>query len=126
MPKDDATWLNFFYVAVAAISAYVFYLAIYTTGIHTGWVERYDQWYPAANNLAAVVLGGLTALWFRAGKQRHEYLLSAVGELRKVSWPTMLDTRRLTIIVCIVVGIFAVILAGFDYVWAKLLGLLIA
>jgi len=43
-----------------------------------------------------------------------------------VTWPSMPDTRRMTLIVCVVVGIFAVILAVFDLVWAKILGLLIA
>jgi len=126
MPKDDATWLNFFYVATAALGAYLSYELIYTTGVHQGWVERYDQWFPAVNNVGAVVLGVLIALWLRTKRDRHEYFLASVGELRKVTWPSAIDTRKMTVIVCVVVGIFAVILAGFDFVWARLLGILVA
>jgi preprotein translocase subunit SecE len=66
------------------------------------------------------------AFYLGSNKERHEYFLAAIGELRKVTWPSMPDTRRMTLIVCVVVGIFAVILAIFDFVWAKMLGLLIA
>lgn len=125
MEKDDATWLNIFYVANAFLAAFVFWKALEMLGIQMNLVERYT-WYAIAQNVVAVALGVGTALFLRSNKERHEYMLSAIGELRKVSWPTMPDTRKMTVIVCWVVGIFALVLAGFDWVWGKILGLLLA
>ncbi len=126
MTKDDATLLNFAYVVFAGLIAYVVQQAITTLGIQTGWAERFDTWYPAARTISSVVIGGGAAIWLRTNKERHEYLLSAIGEMRKVTWPSAQDTRKMTIIVCIVVGIFAVILAAFDFVWGGILKLMLA
>ena len=39
-----------------------------------------------------VVVGALAAFGLRADKDRHEYLLQSVAELRKVTWPSWNDT----------------------------------
>jgi preprotein translocase SecE subunit len=125
MSKDDATWLNVAYVAFLLLMAYVAYKALELTGIQMGWVERYEWYEYAATAIGALVGIGLT--WYlRADKERHEYFLSAIGELRKVSWPTWPDTKRMTIVVCIVVAIFAVIVGIFDAGWAWALKHLLA
>jgi preprotein translocase subunit SecE len=72
------------------------------------------------------VLGGLSLWLLRRSKERNEYFLDAIGELRKVSWPSSADTKRLTMVVCVVVGIFSVILMVFDIVWAAMLKYLLA
>ncbi len=125
MSKDDATWLNVAYVTFLLISAYLAYQAIELVGIQTGWVERFD-WFGYAATVAGGA-AGIAAAWFlRSDAERHEYFLSAIAELRKVSWPTWPDTKRMTVVVCIVVGIFAVIVGIFDLIWAKALKSLLA
>ena len=125
MAKDDATWLNVAYVTFLLIMGYVAYQALELTGIQMGWVERYDWFVYAATALAVVVGVGLT--WYlRRDAERHDYFLSAIAELRKVSWPTWADTKRMTVVVCIVVAIFAVIVGMFDAAWAWTLRHLIA
>ena len=125
MGKDDGTWLNICYLAFAAVVAYFCYKAVGTFGVQFGWLERYDSWFPMAQNISAIVVGGGTALWLRADMDRREYHLAAIGEVRKVTWPTLPATKKMTIIVVIVVAIFAVILAVFDLVWAKVLQLIL-
>lgn len=49
-----------------------------------------------------------------------------IGELRKVSWPTMPEARRLTKIVLVVVFLTAVLLGLLDFVFSRLVGLLVA
>ena len=125
MSKDDATWLNVGYVCFLLVASYVGFKALETLGIQLGWLERFE-WYTMAASAGSVVIG-VAATWFlRSDAERHEYFLSAISELRKVSWPSTSDTKRMTIIVCIVVGVFAVIVSVFDVVWAKALNLLIA
>jgi preprotein translocase SecE subunit len=121
MEKDDSFWLNICYISFAAICAFIAWHAINTIGIETGWLERYDSWYLPVNHAAAIVIGLGSAWLLRADPERHEYFLASIGELRKVSWPSMQDTRRMTIIVCVVVAIFAVIMAIFDLSWSYVL-----
>jgi preprotein translocase subunit SecE len=49
-----------------------------------------------------------------------------VGELRKVAWPTMQETRRLTGIVLIVMFLMSAVLGLLDWVFSKLISLLVA
>lgn len=125
MSKDDATWLNVAYVAFLLLMAFVAYKAFETLGIQAGWAERFE-WFGIAATIGSALVGIGAAWGVKADPERHEYLLSAVGELRKVSWPSWADTKRMTLIVCIVVGIFAIIVGIFDVVWAKALKLLLA
>lgn len=121
MTKDDATWLNICYVIFAGIVAYIGFKAIETVGVQAGWIERYDAWYPLVSRVVALVLGAGASFWLWSSKERREYHLAAIGEVRKVNWPSMPDTKRMTIVVVVVVAVFAVILAVFDIAWSKIL-----
>lgn len=125
MSKDDATWLNVAYVAFLLMIGYVAYRGVELAGIQKGWVERYDWFEYLATAVAAAV--GIGSTWYlRADKERHEYFLASIAELRKVTWPTWSDTKRMTIVVCVVVAIFAVIVGIFDAGWAWTLKHLLA
>ena len=125
MKKDDAFYLRFCYAAFGLMIFYICSKSLEAVGMHTGWSERFYEWYPVASTILSVVVGLLAIFQFTRNKDRHEYFLSSIAELRKVSWPTLVDTRRMTIIVCVVVGIFAVILSIFDFVWGELLSLIL-
>ena len=47
-----------------------------------------------------------------------------VGELRKVSWPTPREARRLTLIVIVVIIAMMIFLGGLDYLFSKLFELI--
>ena len=49
-----------------------------------------------------------------------------VGELRKVTWPTIPEARRLTVIVLIVMVVMSTLLGGLDLVFSKLITLILA
>lgn len=117
MSKSDAAWLGYCYVALGIIVTYVFYQAIYTLGVQTMWVEKYDEYFPMLNSVLAVVLGGGSVFLYTKNEERREYHLSVIGEVRRVRWPTLDNTKKMTLIVVVVVAIFAVILAVFDSIW---------
>lgn len=121
MGKDDLTWLNFCYVFFAFLAAFVGYQAIFTVGVQLAWTERYDQWFPIVNNLGAIFIGAVSAFWLRSSVDRREYHLSAIAEARKVTWPSFDDTKKMTLIVAIVVAFFSVVLSIFDVIWSRLL-----
>jgi preprotein translocase subunit SecE len=54
------------------------------------------------------------------------YYRETVGELKKVVWPTRQETLRLTGVVLLVITVTAMLLGGFDYVFAWLFQLLIS
>ena len=117
MSKDDATWLNVAYVTFLLLSAYIFYRGIELAGIQAGWVERFE-WFDYAATAGAALLAAAATWYLKADQERHDYFLASIAELRKVSWPTWPDTKRMTLVVCVVVGIFAVIVGVFDTCWA--------
>lgn len=125
MNKDDATWLNITYVLFAMLVAYVAYKALHTVGMQVGWAERYDEWFPTVNNVVALTIGTAASLWLRSNADRREYHIATIAELRKVSWPSLPDTKKMTYIVVVVVAIFSVILTVFDVLWSKALQLVL-
>jgi preprotein translocase subunit SecE len=46
--------------------------------------------------------------------------LEVASELKKVTWPTMRETRAATVAVVVATFVAAIILGLFDYVWAKI------
>jgi preprotein translocase subunit SecE len=125
MQKDDATWLNIAYLCTVALIAFVFWKAFTMLGIKFGWQNGNEAWFPVVVTLGSIALGVLITFLIRHDSERHEYLLSSIAELRKVTWPTWENTKKLTLVVCIVVAIFSVVLTIFDLVWAKILKLLL-
>lgn len=55
----------------------------------------------------------------------QRYVRETTGELRKVSWPTWPEARRLTVLVLFVMVIMGVFLAGVDYGANQLLNLVL-
>ncbi|MBK6792528.1 MAG: preprotein translocase subunit SecE [Anaerolineales bacterium] len=55
----------------------------------------------------------------------QRYFRETTGELRKVSWPTWPEARRLTSLVLLVMVVVGLFLAGVDYLAAELLDLIL-
>lgn len=69
-------------------------------------------------NLLGLAIAVLLTLYL---KKRYNTIAMEIGnELSRVTWPTWSETKLSTIVVIIVTIIIALILGGFDYVWAQL------
>jgi preprotein translocase subunit SecE len=55
----------------------------------------------------------------------QRYYRETVGELRKVSWPTWPEARRLTVLVLVVMVVVGLFLAGVDFLAGELMDLII-
>jgi len=53
------------------------------------------------------------------------YFKETRAELRKVTWPTREEAMRLTLVVIVTILVMAVILGLLDYIYAKLIDLII-
>jgi preprotein translocase subunit SecE len=126
MTKDDASWLRISYIAFGIVLAYIGFKGIETLGIQLGWIERYDSWFSQANLFGGLLVGAGSVWLLARNPEKRAYHLAAISELRKVTWPSFPDTKRMTIIVAVVVAVFAVILAAFDFVWAWALKFILA
>lgn len=126
MTKDDGTWLNICYVACTLVFVYVLWKALHSVGLFTGMLESYSNWFSTVVGVISVVAAVSIVYHVRRQRENHEYYLASIGELRKVTWPTWPDTKKMTIIVVIVVGIFSAILTVFDLGFAWLLNKIIA
>jgi preprotein translocase subunit SecE len=62
-------------------------------------------------------LTGATAVYLWINPRTHEVSLEIVAELRKVSWPSLAETRAATIAVIVASVISAVLLGLFDVFW---------
>jgi preprotein translocase subunit SecE len=62
----------------------------------------------------------------KAANPLVRFYRESVGELRKVSWPSLQDTRRLTIIVLIVMFVMSALLGLLDFLFSEAIRLLIA
>ena len=55
----------------------------------------------------------------------QRYYRETTGELRKVSWPTWAEARRLTVLVLVVMVVVGLFLAGVDFLAGELMDLII-
>jgi preprotein translocase subunit SecE len=55
----------------------------------------------------------------------RRYIYETLGELRKVQWPTRKEAINLTIVVLVVSIVMAFFLGGLDYIFSRLLTLII-
>ncbi|MCK6567664.1 MAG: preprotein translocase subunit SecE [Chloroflexi bacterium] len=56
----------------------------------------------------------------------QRYFRETTGELRKVSWPTWFEARRLTMLVLLVMVVVGLFLAGVDFLAGELLDAILA
>ena len=56
----------------------------------------------------------------------RRFIAEAVSELRKVSWPTFVQTRNLTVLVFAVSFVVGLYITVLDFVFAQLIGRLVA
>jgi preprotein translocase subunit SecE len=62
----------------------------------------------------------------KKGNPISRYLRETVAELRKVTWPTRKEATQLTVIVLIVIGLTSVFLGLMDFLFARLIGVIIS
>ncbi|HTO96979.1 MAG TPA: preprotein translocase subunit SecE [Myxococcales bacterium] len=69
------------------------------------------------STLIGLGLCGAAALYLWMNPRTHEVSVEIASELRKVSWPSLAETRAATIAVIIASIISAVLLGLFDVLW---------
>jgi len=118
----DARRMVVVFYALAALAVGVFLekiLALVFT--YTRWNDPAvfgEDWTLTTVLGFAIAIVAAVVAW-RASRTQTDSLEIA-GELKKVTWPSLRETRAATVAVVIATFVAAVILGVFDYVWAKL------
>jgi preprotein translocase subunit SecE len=74
--------------------------------------------------LVGYLIAAVAAVLAWRNERAHRVSLEVAGELKKVTWPSMRETRAATVAVVVATFIAAVILGFFDFVWARLSALI--
>ena len=124
MESQYQKWVNLSYAAACALFAYV----LFSGG--TWMASSYDLETKLRNVDLIIRVGsiGLAAvLFFVFYKNRliNGFMNEVADELAKVTWPTQKETTSATIIVIIMVMISGVVLGLLDYVWTRLIQMVI-
>ena len=69
-------------------------------------------------NLVAILVAGGAVLAVYRNERAYSSVVEVTRELEKVSWPTRKETSAATIVVLVTVLISALVLSGFDAIWA--------
>src|SRR6266516_4558573 len=69
-------------------------------------------------NLFAIAVAGVAGVAIYRNERVFSSVVDVTRELEKVSWPTRKETSAATVVVLVTVIISAVILSGFDAIWA--------
>jgi preprotein translocase subunit SecE len=87
------------------------------------WVWSY---FAKPNDLVVTMGALLVAVSATVIAYKNERVFAAAievsRELEKVTWPTRKETSAATVVVIVTVAISALVLSGFDFIWAALAG----
>lgn len=118
---DPKRLVAIFYV-VAAIIVAVFLERIFALLLSLARVNDPailgEDWTVAT--LVAYASAAVAAVFVWRNGRARTVSLEVAGELKKVTWPSVRETRAATVAVVVATFIAAVILGIFDYVWARL------
>ena len=78
----------------------------------------WSEW--TASTIAGFGIAMVAGLLSWRSPKLHNASMEVAFELKKVTWPTMRETRAATMAVIIATFVAALVLGVFDYVWAKL------
>jgi preprotein translocase subunit SecE len=77
-----------------------------------------------ATTVGAWAIAGVATVFAWRNERYNMLANEVVQELRKVTWPTWVETRAATVVVIITTIIISIILYFFDMVWSGLTGLI--
>jgi preprotein translocase SecE subunit len=119
-----------FYVVFAAYVWYVFrglglFVATHYVPQSTSGFSVLNPNFTTWNNGIATALALVVVVGLLAWQKLKDYVVDSGGELTRVSWAELKETQRATIIVCILVIVASIFLFCADFVFLKLVNLVL-
>jgi preprotein translocase subunit SecE len=124
MENQYQKWVNLSYLALAALVGYlVFAFAHQIAGVYD-METRFKDIDLIIRGVSLVAAALVFFILFRH-EQANTFMNEVVTELSRVTWPTQKETSSATIVVIIMVLISGVVLGFLDYLWTRLLQLIL-
>lgn len=113
-------WVNLIFAGVATLSFVFFDKAL--KWIWASWNETLVDTallgsYVTLTTLLALVLAIILTFYLYRKPGTFSYLSEVVVELTKVTWPSMDETKRSTVVVIMFTVLLSAYLAVFDWIW---------
>ena len=120
-------WVNLVFVTIAALAFIVSDKILKLVFVHVDQLHDTPLLgrYVTLTTLLAVAVGAAFTFWLYRKPGAFAYLGEVVAELRKVTWPSMDETKRSTLIVILFTILLSGYLAIFDQIWKFLTELII-
>jgi preprotein translocase subunit SecE len=119
MENQHQKWVNFSYLAVAALFGYiVFAFAMKLAGTYD--LEARVRHVDIIIQMSSIALSIVLFIVLYRNQKANEFMSEVVLELSRVTWPAQKETMSATMIVIIMVLISGMILGLLDYIWTKL------
>jgi len=83
------------------------------------------SWLPIVLKVLAAAIGIFSLVIFHKINLIYNYIFEVVNEIKKVTWPNKKETWSATLVVIIAVLIAGLVFGVFDFISAKLLGLIL-
>ncbi len=120
MENANQKWVNLSYLAVAALTSYVFFSGMMKlTGVYD--LEAKIRNFEIILRIVSIAIGGILFLVLLKHPKSNAFMNEVVTELTKVTWPTQKETTSATMITIVMVLISGMILGFLDYVWTKVM-----
>jgi preprotein translocase SecE subunit len=120
-----------FYVIFAAFFWYLFHAAGLFVAQH--FVPQSASGFSVANpnfslwnNTIAGILTAVTAVFLFASRRLKDYVVDVGDELTRVSWADLKETQRATLIVIVLVAVSSVFMFLSDFVFVKLIQIIMS
>jgi len=124
MEKQHQKWVNLSYLLIAIFAYYVFFVSTQRIA------AAYDLEVTIRNidlivRILSFVVGGICFGVLYRNAKINTFMNEVVQELSRVTWPGQKETTNATVVVIIMVMISGMILGFLDYLWTKLLQLVV-
>ncbi len=120
MESQTQKWVTLSYIAVAALAAWV--LSSLAFNLSAAWeLEARFKQIETMIRVGSVALGFVAYFAMSRNETSNKFTTEVVEELSRVTWPTVDDTTKATIVVLIMVLISGGILGLFDALWTAIL-----
>jgi preprotein translocase SecE subunit len=124
MDNQYQKWVNICYLAAAALLGYVFFaFGLRIAGAYD--LETRVRNIELMIRLGSIVIGALCFFLLYRHEKANQFMNEVVVELSRVTWPTQKETTSATIVVVVMVVISGMLLGFFDYVWTRLMQLIL-
>ncbi len=115
--SSNQRWIMLSFGALALIGVYLMAKIVESVMGIMDLADPLANYIPLAD-LVGLVTGLIAFIVLMKHQRASEFGLEVIKEIRKVTWPNLVDTRAATLVVIVLVLIVAFILGLFDYIFS--------